>query len=456
MPPQRLIIAALAFAGLASSFVFTAIVPIQAQLPDIFAATRDHTAWAVTSTLLASAVLTPVSGRLGDMYGKRRVLLALLAILAVGSIIAAAAPNLGVLIAGRAMQGAATGVVPLGTSILRDILHPHRLESAIAIVSATLGVGGAIGLPISALVSQYASWRWLFLATAVFAVVVALLILAIVPESTLCTGGRFDYLGAVGLVVAIGSLLLVVSQGPVWGWGSPPTLILIAVGATTIGLWGWYQLRVKGPLVNLRLAARKPVLLTNIAAFVVGFALFASNVVYPQLLEMPSSAGGFGLSLVQASLVMLPPGLIMLFLSPVAGALSRRRDPRWSLLIGAGALAVAYAFGAIFSAQVWQIVVTNILIGVGVGFGYAALPTLIIRAVPAHETGSSSGVNTLFRSLGTSIAAGAVGAVLAASASDGAHPSSTGFHTAILMGLAASLIAVVVTILIPRAERGES
>ena len=201
-----------------------------------------------------------------------------------------------------------TGVIPLGISILRDVLHEDRVDSAIALISATLGVGGALGLPISALITQYADWHVLFWVAAGLGVVVFVLVVWIVPESVLRTAGKFDFVGAIGLAVGLVGILLAISRGNVWGWTSAPVLLCGLGGIAVLLVWGWYELRIDAPLLDLRVAARRPVLLTNIASIAMGFSLFASNVAYPQMLELPIAVGGFGLSLLAASLVVMPAG----------------------------------------------------------------------------------------------------------------------------------------------------
>jgi MFS family permease len=453
MPRQGAIVTVLAIAGLASSFMFTLVVPIQSKLPELLNASRDDTAWVVTSTLLAAAVMTPIAGRLGDMYGKRRIVLVLLALLVAGSVIAAASPGIVGVIIGRTLQGAVTGVIPLGISILRDVLHEDRVDSAIALISATLGVGGALGLPISAFITERSDWHVLFWVAAGLGVIVFALVLWIVPVSALRTGGRFDYLGTLGLAVGLVGVLLAVSRGNEWGWTSPAVLACGLGGLAVLLIWGWYELRIAEPLLDLRVAARRPVLLTNLASIAFGFSLFASNVIYPQMLELPVAAGGFGLSLVAASLIVMPAGLVMMVLSPFSGRLARTVGPKQLLVLGAIALDVTYGFNLLFANEVWQILVANIGIGFGIGFGYAAMPMLIMRSVPQSETGASNGLNALFRSLGTSTAAAIVGAVLATFAIDvdGVPvPDESAFHISFLLGGGAAVIALLVALFIPR------
>lgn len=453
MPRQGAIVAVLAIAGLASSFMFTLVVPIQSKLPELLDASREDTAWVVTSTLLAAAVMTPIAGRLGDMYGKRRIVLVLLALLVVGSVIAAASTGIIGVIIGRTLQGAVTGVVPLGISILRDVLHEDRVDSAIALISATLGVGGALGLPISALITERSDWHVLFWVSAALGAVVFALVLWIVPVSALRTGGRFDYVGTAGLAVGLLGVLLAISRGNEWGWTSPATLVSGLGGLLVLLVWGWYELRIAEPLLDLRVAARRPVLLTNITSIAFGFSLFASNVVYPQMLELPATVGGFGLSLVAASLVVMPAGLVMMVLSPFSGRLARTMGPKLLLVLGAVALVLTYGFTLLFASEVWQILVANIGIGFGIGFGYAAMPMLIMRSVPQSETGASNGLNALFRSLGTSTAAAVVGAVLATYVVDldgVAVPGPAAFQVSFLLGGAAAVVALLVALFIPR------
>lgn len=452
MPPQGAIVAVLALAGLASSFMFTLVVPIQSKLPELLNASREDTAWVVTSTLVAAAVVTPISGRLGDMYGKRRIVLWLVALLILGSVIAAISPGIVGVIIGRTLQGAVTGVIPLGISILRDVLHEDRVDSAIALISATLGVGGALGLPISALITERSDWHLLFWVAAALGVIVFVLVLWIVPVSVLRTAGRFDYIGAAGLAIGLVGILLAVSRGNEWGWTSPAVLACGIGGIVVLLVWGWYELRLTEPLLDLRVAARPAVLLTNIASIAMGFALFSSNVSYPQMLELPVATGGFGLSLLAASFVVMPAGLVMMVLSPFSGRLARTVGPKLLLVLGAIALVVAYGFTLLWSSEVWHLVVANLIIGVGIGFGYAAMPMLIMRSVPQTETGASNGLNALFRSLGTSTAAAVIGAVLATYTTefDGiAVPSSTAFQLSFVLGGAAALAALVIALFIP-------
>lgn len=453
-PPGWAIVGALAFAGLTSAFMFTLVVPLQAELPELLHATRDDTTWVVTITLLVAAVATPISGRLGDMYGKRRVVLLLLVLLVVGSIVAALSTSIVWLIIGRGMQGLTTGVIPLGIAIMRDVLRPERLGTAVALMSATMGIGGGLGMPLAALVAHTTDWHTLFWMSAGLGAACFIAIYFCVPESSLRSPGRLDLLGVLGLALGLTMLLLYVSRGSDWGWGSPLGLGLLIGGVIVMLGWGAYQLRRRDPLVDLRVAARPSVLFANLAGFGMGFALFASNVTFPQLLEMPTANGvGLGLTMFEAALCIAPSGLIMMFLSPLSGLLERVFGPRLLLFIGTGSIVIAYVFVLLFSSEVWHIVVANSIIGIGIAFSFAAMPMIIMRSVPADETGVSNGLNALFRSVGTSSASAVMGGVLA-SISEADGSAAAAFQLCFWIVIVAALTATVFALLVPKPQHG--
>ena len=450
---HALLVAVLAFAGLGGSFMQTILIPIQSKLPEMLEAGRDDTAWVITVTLLVSAICTPVSGKLGDMYGKRRVSIILLSLLMAGSVVCAFSLSVLPLIVGRALQGMGTGVIPLGIAILRDELPPGKLGGAIALVSATLGVGGALGLPVSALVTEYFDWHALFWVSAGIGAVAVALYLLVVPAREARSQGRFDFWGAVGLAMGLVGLLLALSRGNTWGWLSVPTLVSFLIGILSLLAWGWYELGRQNPLVNLVVSRKGPVLMTNLASVAMGFALFSSSIVFPQLLQLPESSGGLGLGIVDASLILVPSGLAMLAMAPVAGRISRRAGPKLLLVAGATIIALAYLAAVLLPATIWLVLVVNMMIGIGIGLGYAAMPTLIMLAVPVGETGAANGLNTLMRALGTSIAAAVVAAVLAGSAGAAGgtgEPSQHGFFLALVLGLAAAVVCGVLASFIPK------
>ncbi|MEU6146739.1 MFS transporter [Streptomyces sp. NPDC047081] len=410
---DRLTIPVLAFGGILMAVMQTVVVPLLPDLPRLTHSSAGTVSWMVTATLLSGAVLTPVLGRAGDMYGKRRVLMAALGLMTVGSVTCALSSNIGVLIAARALSGAASAVVPLSISILRDELPPERRGSAVALMSSTVGIGAALGLPLAALIVQYSNWHIMFWVTSALGALGTSAVWWAVRESPVREHGRFDVLGAVGLAAGLVSLLLGVSQGGQWGWGSPRILALFATAVVVLALWWWQQLRTEQPLVDLRLVSRPKVGLSHVAALFTGFAFYANSLVTAQLVQAPEATGyGLGLSIVSTGLVLLPGGFIMLVFSPLSARISASRGPRITLAIGALIIALGYAVRIADSRDLWMIIVGAAVVGTGTTLAYSALPTLILHAVPAGQTASANGVNVLMRTIGQATSSAAVAAVL--------------------------------------------
>lgn len=451
--PAGIIVAVLAAAGVASSLMLTLIVPLIGELPRILHTTAANASWAVTVSLLVSAVCTPVTGRLGDLYGKRRLMLVSLALLVAGSIVCGLADSLTTMLIGRSLQGTGSGVIALGISALRDLLPPERLGSGIALISSSLGIGGALGLPIAAAVAEYSNWRILFWAAAALIALIALLVWLVVPRSTTTAARSFDFVGAIGLGIGLVCLLLGVSKGADWGWASGITLGLLAAALVVFAAWGWWELRVTDPLVNLRATARREVLLTNVASIVVGFAMFAQILLIPQLRQLPLISGhGLGQSMLIAGLWLAPGGLIMMAISPVSAWLSRARGPKVTLFVGSLVIALGYGASLPLLGSSWGLLIVTCVCSLGVALAYGAMPALIMGAVPVGETASANSFNTLMRAIGTSISAAIVGVVLATmTVRFGADtlPSENGFRAGMLIGGGVALVAAAITLAIP-------
>ncbi|MCG8968542.1 MFS transporter [Streptomyces sp. CL12-4] len=444
----------LAFAGIVVAVMQTLLVPVIKDLPRLLDTTPSNATWVLTSTLLSGAVATPIMGRLGDLYGKRRMLIVSLAVMVVGALVSAFTDALLPMIVGRTLQGFAMGAIPLGIGLMRDMLPRERLGSSMALMSSSIGVGGGLALPAAALVAQHTDWHALFYGAAGLGVLSIVLTLLVVPESPLRAKGSFDLPGALGLSAGLVLFLLPITKGSDWGWGSATTLGLFAAAVVVLLLWGLMELRVAAPLVDLRTTARREVLLTNLASIMVGVAFYVVSLVLPQLLQLPSATGyGLGQSMVVAGLCVAPLGLTMMFTAPVYARLSARYGPRTTLIIGLLVIAVGYGGGLGLMSAAWQTVVTSVLLGAGIGLAYSSLPALIVGAVPASETGAANGLNTLMRSIGTSVSSAVIGMVLAnTSTTVGgvAIPTMHGFRISFLIATVAVAAGLVLAFFLPR------
>lgn len=441
--PTAAVIAVLAICGTVVSLQQTLVIPLLPEFPEILDTSADNASWLVTVTLLTGAVGTPILSRLADMFGKRLMMTVALSAVVIGSVIAALSPSLPLVITGRGFQGLGAALVPVGISIMRDELPPERVGAAVALMSATLGIGGAVGLPLAGVISDNFDWHALFWVSGGFGLLMLVAVSVVVPESPVRTRGKFDYPGAVLLSLALSALLLAVSKGGTWGWTDERTLGLFLASALLLALWAPVELRTGQPLVDLRTSARRTVLLTNAASVLVGFAMFANLLTTTQHLQVPVETGyGFGLSIVEAGLAMLPGGLLMVAIAPVSAALIRNLGGRIVLITGALVMAGGYVFRIFMVDTLAQIIIATTVVSLGTAVSFAAMPTLIMRSVPITETASANGLNTLIRAIGTSSSSAAIAAVTAGSTmmvGQAVLPTLDAFKTIFWLGALASL-----------------
>ncbi|WP_307833527.1 MFS transporter [Pimelobacter simplex] len=450
------VIAVLCFGGLVTALTQTMVIPIQGQLGVLLDTSEANASWVVTATLVAAAVVMPIAGRLGDLFGKQQVLLGSALCLLAGSLVCALSDSLAPMLAGRLLQGLAMGFVPVGIALIREVAPPRATASAMAAMSATLGVGGAIGLPASAWVVQESSWHTLFWFSTGLAALAAAAVVVLVPRVPALGTGRFDVPGALGLGLGLVALLVAVSKGNEWGWGHGCTVGLLLAGVLVLLAWGGYELRASAPLCDLRVTARRPVLLTNVAAIAVGFGMMAQAIVVPRLLQSPVATGyGLGQSLIETGLWMAPGGLVMMACSPVSGRLIRVVGARVTLMLGGAVLGLGYVFALFWMDAPWQLMVATCISSAGVGLGYAAMPTLILESVPLAEAGSAVGINGLMRSIGTSVSSAVMAAILTASTlglGGVTVPTEGAFAACFGVGAAAAFVGVLLAALVPRRE----
>ena len=452
------VILVLGFSSMCASLMQSLVIPIQPELPRLLDTAPDNAAWVVTATLLAGGVAMPVAGRLADIRGRKPVLVASALILLVGSLICALSTSLVPVLIGRALQGLAMGYVPVAISFVREIAPPAMQNSAVAGISATLGVGGALGLPLAAWIAQDHDWHALFWVSSALAAVMAVLSLVVLPHRQPVDRARFDSVGAIGLAIGIVAILGGISKGGDWGWTSPATLCAIIGGAAILLAWGFYETRHDQPLVDLRTTARRPILLTNIAALLIGFGMMAQSIVVPQLLQLPESTGyGLGQTMLQAGLWMAPGGLMMLAFTPISSRMLTRFGGRTTLALGAAVIAAGYLVAAFSAHAPWQLLVSTCIASAGVGIGYAAMPTLILENSPASEAGAGVGLNSLMRSMGTTIAGSVMAIVLTSRMTDiGAGvqaPTQEMFRLCFFIGAGAAVAGAVIVLLIKSGHR---
>lgn len=407
---ERSIIAVLSLSGMLISLQLTLMVPALPEIPRFLGVTSNDASWLVTITLLTSTVGTPIVARMADMYGRRRMLLFSLAVLGAGSIIAAVSMSYPLVLVGRSLQGFGAAIVPIGVSLMRDLLSPKRAATGIALMSGTMGIGSAIGLPASGVLTEYGGLSAIFWASAVGALVFFILTLTLVPNSPIRTGGRFDVVGTLLFATALTAALLAISKGAEWGVASVPTVTVVLITVGGFALWVPHQLGAAEPLVQLRSSFSRPVLTTNVASFFVAVGMFANYLLTIQEARAPMETGiGLGMSGLTAGLLLIPSAVAMIALSPVAAHVLIRWGGRAGLVTGAVMILVAYTFRLFVNGGIAAVLIGTMLVGVGATFAFAAMPTLIMEAVPVNEAAAANGLNSLIRNLAGSVTTAAYG-----------------------------------------------
>lgn len=444
-------LAVLTLAGTAFAFQQTMVFPALPTFQEEFGASTAWTTWVLTAFLVSAAVTTPILGKLGDQYGKERLLLVSLGIFLLGCVGAAAAWDLWSLIGFRALSGAGGALFPLSFAIIRDEFPPERVGVGIGLLSAVFGVGGGFGIVLSGVVVDHLSWRLLFVLGSIPVAASLALVHRYVPESPIRTPGRVDVPGALLLSGALVTIMLALTEGEHRGWLSAPILGLVAVSAATFALWGLVESRSRAPMVDLRMLAHRPVLLTNVTTMISGFALFSCFVLVPAFVESSGHGYGFGASATEAGLYLLPSSIAMLFSGPVAGLIGRRVGPKWPLAGGMVVVSVAALLLSLAHDEPWQVALSSGLLGVGVGAAFAAMVALIAENVDVREMGVATGMNTVVRMVGA-VVGGQVGAAILTAHTIGSTsvPTESAFTWAFGLSTVAALVAAAVALSITR------
>jgi EmrB/QacA subfamily drug resistance transporter len=454
-PPYNLTLAVLILAALAFALSQTMVAPALPAIAEELDVSTTTVSFVFTAFLLTASVATPIVGRLGDMFGKERMLVITLVTFALGSLIAALTHSIFGLIAGRAIQGVAGAVFPLAFGIIRDEFPPERVMTGIGLLSATFGIGGGAGLVLSGVIVDHLAYEWIFW---LGLVVVAIAIVATflwVPESPVKTPARIDWKGALLLAAGLVSLLIGVSEGNSWGWDSARIIGLFGAAVVIFVVWVRLERRTKDPLVDMAMMRDRTVLSANLTALLVGFGMFGSFILIPQLVQLPESTGfGFGATVTEAGLFLLPSAAVMLFAGPMSGWLATRMGPKVPLLAGTVLASTSFFWLALEHSEAWEIYVGSLLMGLGIGFSFAAMANLVVEAVDQTQVGVATGINTIMRTIGGSLGGQVAAAIVAGSLiSATGLPAESSFQTAFAMSGVALLVAFGLAATLPGRQR---
>lgn len=431
--------------ALLQSLVIPVLTTVQHELHTSQAAVT----WVLTAYLLSASIATPILGRVGDMFGKERVFVATLVALAIGSLMAALAPSIGVMIVARVIQGLAGGMLPVAFGIIRDEFPEEKVTVAVGMIAALTAVGAGLGIVLAGPIVDALGWRWLFWLPLLLTIAAAVGALLFVPESPVRSPGRISWLPAVLLSGWLVALLLPLSEASSWGWGSARVIGLLAAAVVLAAIWVAAELRAATPLIDMTMMRRRAVWTNNLVALLIGIGMYATFAFLPEFLQTPAAAGyGFGASITRSGLMLLPSAITMFFTGMFAGALARRLGGKALVVAGCLIGCVAMSILAFAHTAEWEIYLSNAIMGVGFGLAFSAMSALIVAAVPPQQTGVASGMNANIRTIGGSIGSAVMASIVTARLQPSGLPVEAGYTTGFAVMAAGLVVAAFAGLLI--------
>src|SRR3984957_19033349 len=430
------------------------VIPVLTTVQHELHTTQSAVTWVLTAYLLSASIMTPILGRVGDMTGKKRVFVATLVALAVGSLLAAVAPSIGVLIVARVIQGFAGGMLPVAFGIIRDEFPAEKVAGAVGVIAALTAVGAGLGIVLAGPIVGALDWHWLFWLPMILTVVAAVSAILFVPESPQRTPGRISWLPALLLSGWLVALLVALSEAPSWGWGSGSVLGLLGVAVVLAAGWVLAELRSATPLIDMKMMRRTAVWTNNLVALLIGVGMYATFAFLPEFVQTPTAAGyGFGASITRSGLMLLPSSVTMFIVGLLAGRLARKLGGRTLVicgcLVGCGAMSML----AFAHHHQWQIYVSSALMGIGFGLVFSAMSALIVAAVPPSQTGVASGMNANIRTIGGSIGSAVMASIVTSQLEPSGLPREASYTTGFAVMAGGLLLASAAGLLMPSTRR---
>jgi EmrB/QacA subfamily drug resistance transporter len=442
-------------AGIAAfALLQSLVVPVLTTVQHELNTSQDAATWVLTAYLLSAAILTPILGRVGDMFGKERVFVGTLIALTLGSLLAALAPSIGVMIVARVIQGAGGGMLPVAFGIIRDEFPPEKVTGAIGNLAALTAVGAGAGIVLAGPIVSALNWHWLFWLPMILTVIATVCAVLFVPESPIRTPGRISLLPALLLSAWLVALLVALSEAPEWGWRSGKVIGLIIAAVVIAGGWVTSELKAATPLIDMKMMRRTAVWTNNLVALLIGIGMYATFAFLPEFVQTPSIAGyGFGASITQSGLMLLPATITMLVTGMFAGRLAARFGGKALVIAGCLVGAAAMSIIAFAHGLEWHIYVANALMGIGFGLAFAAMSALVVAAVPVTQTGVATGMNANIRNIGGSIGAAVMASIVTSRLEPSGLPQQSGYTTGFAVMTGGLLLAAGAGALIPAARR---
>ncbi len=455
-PHYNVTFAVLLLGVAAYSLLQSMVVPVLPTLITDLHTTQDTATWLMTAYLLSASVATPILGRIADMVGKERMLIVTLLALTVGSALAGLSHSIGLMIVARVIQGLGGGVLPISFGIIRDEFPAARVRGAVGITAALTAVGGGIGLILAGPIVDNMDYHWLFWFPMIMTAIATVATWLFVPESPVRTPGRISWGAAALLSAWLIALLLGVSEGPMWGWGSARIIGLFAAAVVCAALWILVELRSDAPLIDMRMMRIPAVWTANLVALLFGVVMYTTMTFLPQLVQTPEKLAGYGFSasITQSGVYMLPMTIGMFILGVLTGPLAARFGSKRVLVAGGLVTILPFLLLALQHDKSWELYTASAVMGVGMGLAFSSMSSIVVEAVSPEQTGVASGMNANIRTIGGAIGSGIAASILASGVT-AAHPfpPDSGYTNTFWMLTGAAVLAAAASLIIPTVRK---
>jgi EmrB/QacA subfamily drug resistance transporter len=446
--------AVLALGVAAFALLQSLVIPVLTTVQHELHTTQSAVTWVLTAYLLSASIMTPILGRVGDMIGKKQVFVATLIALAVGSLLAALATSIGIMILARVIQGFGGGMLPVAFGIIRDEFPAPRIAGAVGLIASLTAVGAGLGIVLAGPIVSVLNYHWLFWLPLILTVLAAASAVLFVPESPVRTPGRISWLPAVLLSAWLVALLVALSEAPSWGWTSGRVAGLLAAAVVLAAAWLVAELRAAVPVIDIKMMRRTAVWTNNLVGLLIGVGMYATFAFLPEFLQTPAAAGyGFGASITRSGLLLLPSSITMFAVGMFTGRLARSLGGKTLVVAGCVIGCAAMLILAFAHHHAWEIYSSTAVMGIGFGLAFSAMSALVVAAVPASQTGVASGMNANIRTIGGSIGSAVMASIVTSQLAVSGLPKESGYTTGFAVMAGGLALAALAGLLIPSAIR---
>jgi MFS family permease len=417
--------------------------------------------WLVTIHMLVGSAAAILAGRLGDIKGRRTMMMVLLAISGVGSVISAVTTDFAIVFAGRALQGLSVAVLPLSIGVLRESLPEDRVPVAIGLMTTAQGMGIAVGLVLGGVIIDHLNWHWLFALSAVLLAVSWVAVRQLIPARPgIPPKAPIDWFEGVLPVPGIVAVLLGVSLSKEAGWFAPQVWGLVAVGLVIVAIWVRRSLRAAEPFIDLRILGIRNVALANAINVLLAFGTMQLVFVFSTYTQAPGwTMAGLGMSATVAGLAKLPSNFLSFFAGPLSGLLTQKFGNRLPVVAGAMLAGFGWVIAMGLPTSLTGVIVLLCVISFGTTILNAAIPNVIVGAVPDERTSEAVGTMSVLRGLASAIGVQFVAVLLASAtvtAPEGGavFPSAAGYRLTMGWISALTFAGAVIALLLRVRQQG--